>query len=67
MTFFKSSKKTHRHKFLDKLENQLAIWSKRDCPDDGVYFRGLLRQCWVCGAYRFRPNDSKLREVDVMR
>jgi len=64
--FFKrvENAKGHRHEFLDKLENQIAVWSKRGDPVDSVYFQGTLRQCPGCGAYRFRVPG--LREVEVM-
>lgn len=64
--FFKRTEnipKPHKHQFLDKLENVEAIWRKRDCPGDEVHFRGTLRECVSCGAYRLRVPG--LREVEV--
>lgn len=66
LTFFKRAEngKRHRHEFLVKLENVLAVWTKRGEGDE-VYFRGTLRQCTSCDTYRFRAPG--LREVEVTR
>ncbi len=64
MMFFKRWKNVHRHEFLDKMLNAVAVWSKRNDGDE-VYFRGVLRECPGCGAKRFRAPG--LREVEVTR
>lgn len=56
---------THEHQFLDKLDDRLAVWQKRECPGGDVYFRGKLRECTGCGAQRFKVKG--LREVDCSR
>lgn len=67
MMFFKRAENTkrHRHQFLDKMENAIAFWQKRDCPGDGIYFRGTLRQCPICGEYRFRVPGLRAVEVTL--
>lgn len=65
ISFKKPKLNVHKHEFLVKFENAVAVWHKRDVPGDEVYFRGVVRQCAGCGAYRFKAPG--LREVEVTR
>lgn len=52
----------HIHIWLPYAQNATGYWQKRDCPGDGVYFKGTAEQC-ECGAMQFVPDDSRLCTV----
>lgn len=53
------------HRFKRTLEDQVAVYSKRDDELDAVYFRGSVSECSHCGLKRFKPYLPDLQEVEV--
>jgi hypothetical protein len=60
------TKEKHAHEFRDYLSDATGYWQKRDCPGEGVYVKGTLQGC-SCGMLRLKPDDTKLRTVEVTR
>jgi hypothetical protein len=54
----------HRHLWNLRQIDVVGSWSKRDCPDDTIYFDGDLHTC-DCAAMLFVPKGKGLRPVEV--
>ncbi len=55
------------HFWIEHKRDAIGYWQKRDCPGDGVYFRGTAEKCVCCPAIRFVPEGPGLRTVDCER
>ena len=59
----------HEHTWLPYAADTIGYWEKRDCPGDGMYFKGRAEMCTGgrCQAIRFICDDPRLRIVEVER
>jgi|HubBroStandDraft_2_1064218.scaffolds.fasta_scaffold02378_9 hypothetical protein len=58
----------HRHKWLPYFGQALGYWEKRQCPGDGLYFKGRAEVCADsdhCHTLRFICDDPRYRIVEI--